>query len=383
MALAGDLGLELNLTDVPGAATDDAPGTDRDIATLCFSESNGRYLIEVRPQDRTAFEALLTGCPLALVGQVTPEQFLTIHGANGDAAIHAAVRDLEQAWRGAAPGPQPVRPAALAQPTPLPVIKRKPRVLILHASGTNRDHEAAAACDLAGGQAEIVHVNQLACGERRLKDYVMLVLPGGFSYSDDLGAGVLWAADLRYRFQEELTAFIAQGRAVLGICNGFQALVKSGVLPGAAMPGAHTCAATLTFNRSARFECRWVYLKPNPASPCVFTQGLDDLLYVPVAHGEGRFLTGAEETLADLQARQQIVLTYVNAAGQPADYPDNPNGSVMGIAGLCNPRGNVFGLMPHPEDHILGGQHPRWTRGEAGRLGLPLFAAGIRYVAEL
>jgi phosphoribosylformylglycinamidine synthase I len=255
----------------------------------------------------------------------------------------------------------------------------KPPVLILHASGTNRDHEAAYACDLAGGRAEIIHVNQLATGERQLKDYVMLVLPGGFSYSDDLGAGVLWSVDLRYRFQEDLERFVADGKAVLGICNGFQALVKSGFLPGP--PPARR--ATLTFNRSAHFECRWVYLKPDPAGPCVFTRGLSDLLYVPVAHGEGRFFADTDQTLDGLKAGRQVALTYVKQDGQPTDYPGNPNGSVAGIAGICNARGNVFGLMPHPEDHIFPYQHPRWARGELGGSGLPIFEAGVRYVSDL
>jgi phosphoribosylformylglycinamidine synthase len=255
----------------------------------------------------------------------------------------------------------------------------RPPVLVLHASGTNRDHEAAQACDMAGGRAEIVHVNQLAAGERRLRDYVMLVLPGGFSYSDDLGAGALWSIDLRYRFMDELQRFVDAGKAVLGICNGFQALVKSGLLPGP----APFRKATLTFNQSAHFECRWVYLKPDPSSPCVFTRGLTDLLHVPVAHGEGRFLVDDQATLADLERGRQVPVTYVSKNGDPAGYPDNPNGSVHGVAGICNARGNVFGLMPHPENHIFAYQHPRWTRGESGHLGLPLFEAGMRYVAGL
>jgi phosphoribosylformylglycinamidine synthase subunit PurQ / glutaminase len=255
----------------------------------------------------------------------------------------------------------------------------RPPVIVLHASGTNRDVEAAQACDLAGGRAEIVHVNQLAGGERRLENYVMLVLPGGFSYSDDLGAGALWSIDLRYRFLDGLSRFVGDGKAVLGICNGFQALVKSGFLPG---PQAER-RATLTVNARAHFECRWVYLKLDPHSPCVFTRGLQELLHVPVAHGEGRFLVDTPATLASLKAHRQVAVTYVDSMGAPTDYPGNPNGSIDGIAGICNEQGNVFGLMPHPEDHILPYQHPRWTRGESGRLGLPIFEAGMRYVAGL
>jgi phosphoribosylformylglycinamidine synthase I len=265
-----------------------------------------------------------------------------------------------------------------------------PPVLVLHASGTNRDHEAAYACDRAGGRSQIVHINQLTGGERHLKDYAMLVIPGGFSYSDDLGAGMLLALDLRYRLEDELERFIDDGKAVLGICNGFQALVKSGFLPGHTVrPSSATTRdetrqrATLARNRSARFECHWVHLRPNPASPCVFTQGRHDLLYVPVAHGEGRFFTDNEMTWTGLKAAEQIAVTYVDRQGNPATYPDNPNGSDEGVAGICNARGNVFGLMPHPEDHVLPHQHPRWTRGESAGAGLPIFEAGMRYVENL
>jgi phosphoribosylformylglycinamidine synthase I len=256
----------------------------------------------------------------------------------------------------------------------------KPNVLILHATGTNRDREAAWAVEAAGGQPQIIHVNQL--GERRahLHEFQMLVLPGGFSYGDDLGAGRLWATDLRWLFQEDLARFIQAGKPVLGICNGFQALVKSGWLPG---PPANGIQATLTRNASNRFECRWVRLAPNPDSPCVFTRDLTEIVYCPVAHGEGRFVPGDDAVLERLHAQHLLALTYVSADGGPAGYPDNPNGSVAGIAGICNEQGNVLGLMPHPEDHILPVQHPRWRRGESGHLGLPLFIRGVRYAAEV
>jgi phosphoribosylformylglycinamidine synthase len=247
------------------------------------------------------------------------------------------------------------------------------KVLVLHASGTNRDREAAWACELAGGRPEIVHVNRLRAGERRLADYGMLVIPGGFSYGDALGAGKLLSLDLRLYFEQELAAFVAAGRPVIGICNGFQALVKSGILPGgSALP------ATLTFNASGHFECRWVTLLPDPHSPCIFTRGLSEPIDCPVAHGEGRFVS---PEAAELAARGQAALRYAHGDATPAAgaYPSNPNGSIGDIAGLCNPAGNVLGLMPHPEDHIVAQQHPRWTRGAAGRLGLTLFAAGVRY----
>lgn len=275
----------------------------------------------------------------------------------------------------------------------------RPRILILHASGTNRDHDAAAACELAGGAPEIVHVNQLRAGERRWADYQMLVLPGGFSYGDALGAGRLVALDLNVYFADEVRAFVALGKPVIGICNGFQALVKAGILPGLEANG-EAQQATLARNARGRFECRWVTLIPNPDSPCLFTRELREPIYCPVAHGEGNFIPRDEAVLAALRARGQIALTYGRQGSRIGDrgsgigeqllapdtrpltpYPDNPNGSVADIAGICNPQGNVLGLMPHPENHIYPWQHPRWTRGECGGQGLALFEAAIRALA--
>jgi phosphoribosylformylglycinamidine synthase len=259
----------------------------------------------------------------------------------------------------------------------------KPKILILHATGTNRDREAAWACELAGGQPEIVHINQVAAGARRLQDYRMLVLPGGFSYGDDLGAGKLWAVMLRYRLADELAAFVAARRPILGICNGFQALVKAGLLPGDTGAGLHPPLATLTRNDSAQFECRWVYLQPQPDSPCVFTAGLIELINCPVAHGEGKFVTRDAATLAALEANDAVALRYVDAAGHRAGYPWNPNGSLANIAGICDPTGTILGLMPHPEDHLTPQQQPQFHRGQTGLLGLTLFQKGLRYAAEL
>jgi phosphoribosylformylglycinamidine synthase I len=266
----------------------------------------------------------------------------------------------------------------------------KPRVLIMHATGTNRDREAAQACELAGGSAEIVHVNQLRDGSRHLDDYQMLLLPGGFSYGDDLGAGRLWASDLSHLLRDQVGPFIEAGRPVMGICNGFQALVKSGFLPGT-LPGQPPGAgeqgtrvhATLTRNASNRFECRWVWLQADAGSPCVFTWDLQERIYCPVAHGEGRFVPRDEAALRTLEEEHLVALRYVDQDGGPAGYPHNPNGSVADIAGICSLGGTVFGLMPHPEDHIYAEQHPRWTRGEPGHLGAVLFQNGIHYASQL
>jgi phosphoribosylformylglycinamidine synthase len=244
--------------------------------------------------------------------------------------------------------------------------------MILHANGTNRDHDAARAISLAGGEPEIVHVNRVLAGERMLADYHMLLVPGGFSYGDDLGAGVLWSLALKQELGEQLDRFVADGRPVLGICNGFQTLVKAGLLPGGAAPSA-TRSVTLTYNEHGKFECRWVTLEPNAKSPSVFTRGLTEPVYCPVAHGEGRLTTSDEAVLQALEADNLVALRYVGGG-----YPFNPNGSARAIAGICNAAGNVMGLMPHPENHIYPWQHPRAHRGERGGDGLRLFENGLR-----
>jgi phosphoribosylformylglycinamidine synthase len=259
----------------------------------------------------------------------------------------------------------------------------KPKALILLAHGTNRDHDAAQAIEQAGGLAEIVPLNVLRAQRARFAAYQLLVLPGGFSYADALGAGRLLGLDLNAYFADEMAAFVDSGRPVIGICNGFQALIKSDVLPGLDAYH-HRRYATLTFNAAGRFECRWVHLRPR-SQKCVWTRDLSELITCPVAHGEGNFTLADAALLADLAVDDQIALTYVRADGSPADeqYPANPNGSIGDIAGLCNPRGNVLGLMPHPENHIFAYQHPRRARGEGGQSGLRLFENGVKYAAQL
>jgi len=264
----------------------------------------------------------------------------------------------------------------------------KPSILILHASGTNRDGEAARACQLAGGAPEIVHLNRLRSGERHFDAYDMVLLPGGFSYGDALGAGVRWALDLQLFFHDQLHAFVDSGKPVLGICNGFQVLVKAGLLPGQHAPSSQrsdlaeigTRSLTLTENAGGRFECRWVYLKVNTAARAGFLAGIEELIFCPVAHGEGNFQVKDEAVVEQLRDDQLVAFTYVDADGAPAGgrYPLNPNGSVADIAGICNRRGNVVGLMPHPEDHIVAIQNPL---GRQGQLGLALFQACIGHLA--
>jgi phosphoribosylformylglycinamidine synthase len=256
-----------------------------------------------------------------------------------------------------------------------------PTALILHAPGTNRDRDAAQAIELAGGNAEIVHINQLRHGERRWQDYQLLVLPGGFSYADALGAGKLMALDLTQYFAAEVQAFVAAGKPVIGICNGFQALVKSGLLPDPSRRDEERCA-TLTHNAGGHFECRWVHLQP-VSQKCIWTRGIGNIISCPVAHGEGNFTVAGPLVLAELTAHDQVALVYAHPDGTRAmgAYPFNPNGSAGDIAGICNPAGTVLGLMPHPENHIYSYQNP--NPADSAISGLVIFGNGLAYARQI
>ena len=257
----------------------------------------------------------------------------------------------------------------------------KPEALILQARGTNRDYDVAEALAVAGAETKCVPLNHLRANQKRFADYQMLVLPGGFSYADSLGAGKLLAIDLNTYFMEEINVFVQSGKPVIGICNGFQALIKSGVLPfGTATTDT---GVTLTYNACGHFECRWVTLK-SVSQKCIWTRDLNELIECPVAHGEGNFQTNPDFQLSTFLENDQVALAYICPDGSPAAgaYPFNPNGSIHDIAGICNPQGNVLGLMPHPENHIHPFQHPNWARGISRNDGLALFKNGVRYAKD-
>ena len=254
----------------------------------------------------------------------------------------------------------------------------KVKVLVIRAPGTNRDGEAVFAFEKAGAEVTLSHVNQLLRGECSLFDFQIFVIPGGFSYGDDIASGRVLANELKLKFGQDMPKFIDDGRLVLGICNGFQVLVKSGFLPR--VKQGETPRVTLTNNDSGKFECRWVYLSVNQQSPCVFTKGMENM-YVPVAHGEGKF-AGDLKVISE----KNIAVYYTDERGdRKAAYPDNPNGSVNNIAGICDDSGRVFGLMPHPEDHVLGTQHPQWTRLGAKKDGdgLPVFRNAVKWAKSI
>jgi len=266
----------------------------------------------------------------------------------------------------------------------------KPKALVLYGYGLNCDYETAYALDLAGADAVRVHTTDLLENPQILWDYHLLVVTGGFSWGDEHGAGVILALRLKLALGSALAEFIAAGRLVIGICNGFQVLVNLGLLPG--LPGrADARLAALIPNDCGNFRDAWVHLKALP-SQCVFTQGLDTL-ELPIRHGEGKFYA-AGPVLAELADRGQIALKYATPSGQAAlgRFPYNPNGSLMDIAGICDATGRVLGLMPHPEAHVSAFQHPTWTRDkEASRrqgkpypdkpgAGLALFENAVNYL---
>lgn len=236
---------------------------------------------------------------------------------------------------------------------------RTPRALVLRNAGINCDAETLRALEGAGAAADLVHFNQLAKEPARFDDYQILVIPGGFSHGDDIAAGRIFATELLHAVSDELAAFKERGGLILGICNGFQVLVETGLIDGSAGRRADRRIA-LTDNASARFECRWVHLRSEESACEFLTPG--EIWPVPVAHAEGRLCVRDEATLEDLRAQGQLALRYVNADGSQASYPECPNGAIEEVAGVCDPTGRVLGLMPHPERNLAPHNHPLWTR---------------------
>ncbi|HRZ39749.1 MAG TPA: phosphoribosylformylglycinamidine synthase I [Candidatus Omnitrophota bacterium] len=267
-------------------------------------------------------------------------------------------------------------------------MSKKPKVLVLRTAGTNCDQETGFAFQYFGAQADFVHVNSLLSGKVQLRDYHILAIPGGFTYGDDIISGRILANELKLRLGKDLQEFIDEEKLIIGICNGFQVLVRAGILPGELQGKTvwtpkteQTC--TLTYNDSAKFEDRWVHLKKSGGS--VWVDGVDELLYIPVAHAEGKFLTRNSDILDQLISNGQVVFRYCLSDGSEPSYPHNPNGSVEHIAGITDRTGRVLGMMPHPERHFLSRQHPFWTRmdrkGSLGQ-GAKIFENGVRYVKD-
>ena len=263
-----------------------------------------------------------------------------------------------------------------------------PRVCVLRAPGTNCDLETEFAFNMAGGAAERVHLFRLLESPALLDDYQILCVPGGFSYGDDVGAGVVFGAQLRSHLGDAVGRFLNADKLVLGICNGFQVLLKSGILPagpcGWPVEENAKRQATLTWNENGRYTALWVRLAVH-SSNSVFLSGIEHL-ELPIAHAEGRIAVSEPSLVEDWQSANQIALRYCNGEA-PAEsattlpYPVNPNGSIANIAGLSDPTGRILGLMPHPERYLFATQHPTWTRrptrGEGA--GMALFRNAVEY----
>ncbi|MDD4938895.1 MAG: phosphoribosylformylglycinamidine synthase I [Candidatus Omnitrophica bacterium] len=253
----------------------------------------------------------------------------------------------------------------------------KPKVCVLRTAGTNCDKETAFAFSEAGASAELAHINSLFEPQKKLSEYDILAIPGGFSYGDDVAAGKILANELRYKLIGDIKKFIQDGKLIIGICNGFQVLVRSGLLPGSPSLSQE---ASLIINDSGKFEDRWVHLKnPKSQKKCIWTKGLPGLISLPIAHGEGKFVVKDKFVLERIEEQGQIVFQYCDEEGKAGDYPVNPNGSTGDIAGICDETGRIFGLMPHPERHISVLQHPRWPRSKKHGDGSMIFANAVNY----
>lgn len=253
----------------------------------------------------------------------------------------------------------------------------RPRVCVLRTDGTNCDGETAYAFEKAGGEPRLVHVNELRCGEESLRQYQVLALPGGFSYGDNVASGKILAVELVSQLASEIQQFIDREGLVIGICNGFQTLVRAGLLPFRHLGDMQV---TLTANDSGRFECRWISMVADQPSQCVFTHGINEPIELPVAHGEGKFFAHAMD-LELMEADGLVALRYAVEGKVTMQYPANPNGSLNSIAGVCDRTGRIFGLMPHPERFVETTQHPNWRRRKVTRPhGLAIFENAIKYL---
>lgn len=262
------------------------------------------------------------------------------------------------------------------------------RALIITGFGLNCEAETAHAFKLAGAVPERVHLNDLLDGRRALGEFHILAVIGGFSFGDHIASGRVLANRLKHRLDEPLQRFIADGKLIIGICNGFQTIAKLGILPG--LDGDYRRqTVTLTHNDCGTFRDAWVRLRIEPDSPCVFTRGLERL-DLPVRHGEGKFVPLDGKVLERLEAERLVVCRYADPqTDEPTvRFPHNPNGSVAAIAGLCDPTGRLFGLMPHPEAHLFPWNHPHWMRHAiAGALpaegqGVAVFRNAVAFARE-
>jgi len=255
------------------------------------------------------------------------------------------------------------------------------RAIVLRAAGINCDMETEYALELAGAKAQRMHINRIIEDKNLLDEFQIIVFPGGFSYGDDVAAGKILANQIIHHLYEPIQKFIDDGKLVLGICNGFQVLVKTGILPGGNST-KHQEEITITYNDSGKFEDRWVYLAPQTDKSVFIEPGRK--IYLPVAHAEGKVVTKDDATLEKLKSEGHVAFKYVDKNGKESDYPVNPNGSMDSIAGLTDATGRILGLMPHPERFVRPTQHPHWSRlkEKPDSDGMTIFNNAVKYIKE-
>ncbi len=390
VAFGGCLGIDIDLREVP------VPDNVKRNDVVLFSESGGRFLVTVSPEYADELEKCLENVPFARVGRVTEDKVFRCRGLDGEVLFEEPIDELKLLWAGK--DSQPCESVSntcdiyfdKAENTSGIYIKKSPKALVLTGFGLNCDYETAYSLEVAGAGAERVHLNDVISGAKKLEDYQIFVIDGGFSWGDDHGAGVIMAVRLKHRLGDRLLEFVERGNLVIGICNGFQVLVNLGLLPGR-KPGELRREVALIDNDCGNFVDRWVWLKTEAASRCVFTKGIDVVEY-PVRHGEGKFYA-SEEVLDSIEKNCQVVFRYALPDGSPAGgrFPYNPNGSLNDIAGICDITGRVLGLMPHPEAFNHWTNHPDWTyyreilrrKGKSlpeEGLGIQLFRNGVYYL---
>jgi phosphoribosylformylglycinamidine synthase len=381
-AMGGMLGAEIDAKMIPS----DGALTAR---SRLFSESNSRFVVSVAPENAAAFEKAMSGLPCARVGTVTDDPWLEVR----EALIYLSVADMKEAWKAplreeaSGPAAAPARPEAAAlfaqaagDDAPLDAGgsgKRAVRSLVITGYGLNCEAETAFALERAGASADQAHLNDIIAGKHALNDYDLIALIGGFSFGDHIAAGKVYANRLKFKLAGQLREFIEDGNLLIGICNGFQTLAKLGVLPGFDAGGLKQ-EFTIAWNDSGRFRDDWVTVKADPRTPCVFTRGIG-ALEVPIRHGEGKFFLRDGDLLRRMDDSGLLALRYVHPdTGEPTmEFPHNPNGSLEAVAGVCDPTGRIFGLMPHPEAFSLAINHPQWPMRKIEG-ALPAEGAGLR-----
>jgi len=388
VAMGGELGLEIELDQIPA----DFKGDD---GTLLFSESNGRFVVTVAPDQTARFEEIVAGCVFGRVGTVTDRGDLVLRTIGGNDLVALGIDSMKRAWKSTLSADEADRvratPIVSGHATPQsdhPAVQvpasaaidggsSRVKALVITGYGLNCEAETAFALETAGAAVDQVHLNDIIAGDRSLADYRLIALIGGFSFGDHIAAGKAYANRLKYKLAGPLKEFIESGGLMIGICNGFQTMAKLGILPG--IDGDFkTQRFTITRNDSGLFRNDWVRVRAEKRSPCVWTRGMADL-DLPIRHGEGKFFLSDRALLDRMEEEGLLALRYVHpvTGDQTMDFPHNPNGSVRAVAGVCDPTGRIFGLMPHPEAYASPLNHPQWARQEIGGV-LPAEGAGLK-----